>query len=83
MTHILSNLPKAYEIIVENIEDELYDNVSPLTIKNIHEYLSVKYNQINVRPEKKNPRGYEKPLYVRTQCKGTFTISGKYRQKIK
>ena len=39
MTHILSNLPKEYENIVENLEDELDDNIDMLTIKIIQDKL--------------------------------------------
>ena len=31
--HILLNLPEAYYNIVENLEDKLYDEIDPLTIK--------------------------------------------------
>ena len=46
MTHNLSNLPEAYEKIVENIEDNLDNNNDLLTINSIREKLLVKYNQM-------------------------------------
>ena len=39
MPYILSNLPKAYKNIVENIEDKLENYVNYFDIKNIPEYL--------------------------------------------
>ena len=42
MTHIISNLPEGYENIVENLEEELYDDVGPLTIEMITYKFSVK-----------------------------------------
>ena len=44
MTRILSNLPEAYDNIVDNLEDEFCDDSYPLTIEMIHDKLSAKYD---------------------------------------
>ena len=42
MIHILSNKPEVYKITVKNLEEELYDDVGPLTIEMITYKFSVK-----------------------------------------
>ena len=48
MTRILSNLPEEYEKIVENLEEELGEDINPLTTKNICDKFLGKYYQITV-----------------------------------
>ena len=47
-THILSNLPEAYDKSIEHIGDELGYYKYSLTIKIIHDKISLKYDQMNV-----------------------------------
>ena len=47
MTHILSNLPEEYQIIVESIEEKLYEKYHPLTIERIRDKLSAEIDQMN------------------------------------
>ena len=47
MTHILSNLSKEYQNIVETLEDKLYDEDDPLNIERVREKVFVKYDQMN------------------------------------
>ena len=49
MTHIISNLPEGYENIVENLEEELYDDIGMLTNKIFWDKLSYKYNRMNAQ----------------------------------
>ena len=49
MTHLLSNLPKVYDKIVENLEIKLYDDRYLLTIKNVYEKFLAKFNGMNMR----------------------------------
>ena len=53
MTHILSNLPEECQIILEILEDELYDKDKPITIESICEKLLMKFDRMN---EKSGPR---------------------------
>ena len=47
MTHILSNLPEEYQIIVEGIEEKLYEKYHPLTIERIRDKLSETFDRMN------------------------------------
>ena len=47
--HILSNWPKWYENILENLEEKMDDNVDPLTIKKECDKILAKYDQINLQ----------------------------------
>ena len=58
MTHIMSNLPEEYKKIVENLEDEVDDNIYPLTIERICDKLLSKYDQKNEQSETKTSREY-------------------------
>ena len=81
MTHIQSSLPEANKNIVENLEDELDDDNNPLTTKRTREKLWEKYYWMNVWPETTNSREDEKYLYVKSEYKGTSTISGNFGHK--
>ena len=58
MTHIMSNIPEEYKKIVENLEDEVDDNIYPLTIERICDKLLSKYDQKNEQSETKTSREY-------------------------
>ena len=81
MTQILSNLHKAYNNTVENIEDEFDDENDTLNIKSIHGDLSEKYDWMNIRPENNNSQEYKKSFFLKSQYKVTFTTWEKYGQK--
>ena len=53
MTRIISNLPKEYKNIVENLEDELYGRNRLSMIKIIQYELSTKYDIMNVKYNQK------------------------------
>ena len=47
ITNILSNLPDEYQIIVEILEDKLDNKGNPLSIENIWDNISVKFDRMN------------------------------------
>ena len=61
-THILSNLPEAYDNIIENLEDELDNDNYHLAIKRISDKLLDKYDQMNMQPVMKNSREDEESV---------------------
>ena len=75
-THILSNLPEEYQTIVYMLEEIIYDDNDPLTIKRICNKLSVKVFQMSEKSRPRTSREYEKPLYIKSQYKGTCTTCG-------
>ena len=46
ITHILPQLPKEHQKIIEIIQGELDDDGKPLTIKKTHDKILMKYHQI-------------------------------------
>ena len=58
MTHILSTLPEEYQNIVQILEDKLYDDDNPVTIKRIRDKLLVKYEKTNKQTKTKMSRKY-------------------------
>ena len=54
------------ENIVEKIEDKLEDDINPLTIERICDYIFTKYDQMDLWLKKKPSRKYEKDLYVKS-----------------
>ena len=61
VTHILSNLPKEYQIIVEIIEDKLDDEENLLTIDRICENIPVKFDRMNKQSRPITSREEENP----------------------
>ena len=83
MTRILSNLPEEYQTIIEVLKYELYDKDDPLIIERIRDKLSVKFDQMNEQSVPRASIEDEKPLYVKSQYKGTCKNYWKYRHKVK
>ena len=81
MTHILSNLPEAYQNIKEALEYKLYNDENTLTNEKIRDKLLVKYDQMNNL--KKKSREGEKYFYIKSQYKGNFTTCDKNGHKSK
>ena len=81
ITHIISNLHKEYQTIVEILEDNLDYDDNPLTIERIRDKLSVKFDRMNEQSVPRTSRDNEKDLYVQSQYKDTCTTCRKYGHK--
>ena len=57
ISHILSNLLEEYQTIVENLEENLYDDSDFITIEIFCDKILVKYEQMN---KQSRPKFHEK-----------------------
>ena len=60
-THIVLNLPKEYQTIVEIREDKIYDKYDPLTIQRVCDKLLVKFDPKNKQSGPRPSREDENP----------------------
>jgi len=64
MEHILNNLPKEYESVVNNLENKLDDRTNPLTIQNIQEALNLKFERMKGKKSRGSDENEETALYA-------------------
>lgn len=83
MIHILHNLPKEYDSLVEDMEKALDDASSPLDVEIMKERLHLKWEQMNRRysSEDNDELVSSEALFTRKQFKGRCRMCGKIGHK--
>ena len=84
MMHIMNNLPSAYDSLIENLEDRLDSVLDPLTLDNLRDKISEKYEKIKRRKGwesgSDSEKDEEKALFAKT-FKGRCNKCGKFGHK--
>ena len=86
MMHILNNVPGAYDNLVDALEDRLDSSTDPLTIENLREKLSEKYEKMKARKkfrhdDSDSDEEEEKALFAGGKFKGRCNYCGKFGHK--
>ena len=85
MMHVLNNMPSAYENLIDTLEDRLDSATDPLTIENLREKLSEKYEKIKAkkkfRQEDSDSEEEERALFDGSKFKGCCHYCDKFGHK--
>ena len=80
MMHVLNNMPSAYDNLIDTLEDRLDSATDPLTIENLREKLSEKYEKIKAkkkfRQEDSDSEEEERALFAGGKFKGRCHYCG-------
>ena len=86
MMHILNNIPGAYDNLVDVLEDHLDSSTDPLTVENLREKLSEKYEKLKAKKKFRHDdtdsdKEEEKALFAGEKFKGLCHYCGKFGHK--
>ena len=85
MMHVLNNMPSSYDNIIDTLEDCLDSTTDPLTIENLREKLSEKYEKIKAkkkfRQDDSDSEEEERGLFAGSKFKGRCNYCGKFGHK--